>query len=110
MEGSNLVFDHVDGLNYKSHKISLGHGGSYIYYLELVKRNIGTVNLNNNNDDNCFQYAVTVALNREKNGKHPERMEKLKSLLNKLDWNEIISCQKQKTDKSLRKTMMFCLQ
>ena len=115
MEGSGLVFNHVNGLNYKSHKISLGHGGSYIDYPEWVKRNKGTVNLNNNNDDNCFQYAATVALNRENNGKHPERMEKITSLLNQLDWNEIISRQKQKTDKSLRKTtyqslLMFCLQ
>ena len=34
MEGSGLVFDHVDNLHYKSHKIRIRCGGSYIDFPE----------------------------------------------------------------------------
>ena len=35
-----------------------------------------------NNDDKCFQYAATVALNQEIIGTHPERILKVKSFIN----------------------------
>ena len=37
MEGSGFKFDHVDGLHYKNHKISLRRGGSYIDSPEWVR-------------------------------------------------------------------------
>ena len=46
--------------------------------------------INSVNDDNkCFQYAATVALNHEKIGKLPERISKIKSLINKYYWEGI---------------------
>lgn len=55
MKGSGLVFDHVDELLYKSHKISLRRGELWIdspLYGSKEK------NLNNlKNDDSCFQYG-----------------------------------------------------
>ena len=66
---SDFVFDNVDLLLYKLHKISLNRGGSYINSPEWLKNKKATVNPKNK-DDKCFQYALTVALNYQKNIKN----------------------------------------
>ena len=53
--GVNLLYD-------KYHKISLNRGGSYIDSPKCLKNKKATINPRNN-DDKCFQYALTVALN-----------------------------------------------
>ena len=64
MRGSEFVFDNVDLLYYKLHKISLNRGGSYIASSKWLKSKKTKIN-RKNNDDKCFQYAITVALNYE---------------------------------------------
>ena len=66
MRGSEFVFDNVDSLYYKLHKIILDRGGSYIDSAEWLKNKKATINPQNKKDDRCFQYAVTVALNYQK--------------------------------------------
>ena len=66
MKGSEFVFDNVDAWYYKLHKISLNRGGSYIDSPKWLKNKKATIN-SKNNDDKCFQYALTVALNHEQN-------------------------------------------
>ena len=56
MRGSEFVFDNVDLLHYKLHKISLNRGGSYIDSPKWLKNKKATTNPKNN-DDKCFQYA-----------------------------------------------------
>ena len=60
-ERSEFVFDSADLLFYKCHKISLNRGGLYIDSPKWFKNKKVTKNPKNN-DDKCFQYAVTVAL------------------------------------------------
>ena len=38
------------------------------------------------NNNKCFQYAVTVALNNEEIRKNPERITKIKPFINKYKW------------------------
>ena len=64
MEGSEFIFDIVDLLYYKLDEISLSRGGSYIGSPEWLRKKKATINPKNNNDK-CFQYAVTRALNHE---------------------------------------------
>ena len=45
-----------------------------------------TINLLNKKDNKCFRYVVTVALDHEEIGKHPERIAKIKLFLNKYNW------------------------
>ena len=59
MRGSEFVFDSVDLLHYNLHKISLNRGGSYIDSPKWLKNKKETINPENN-DDKCFQYALTV--------------------------------------------------
>ena len=57
MKGSGFIFDSVNLLEYKLHKISLNRSGSYIDSPEWLKKK-ATINPKNN-DDKCFQHAVT---------------------------------------------------
>ena len=60
--GSNFNFESVELLDYHVHKISLKRGKSYIKSLEWLENKKETINPKNG-DNNCFQYAITVALN-----------------------------------------------
>ena len=62
MRGNEFNFDSVDLLQYHFQKISLRRGGSKIDSPEWLKSKKATINPENN-EDNCFQYALTVALN-----------------------------------------------
>ena len=53
MKGSEFVFDNIDSLHYKLHKISLNRGGSYIDSPEWLENKKATINPKNN-DDKCF--------------------------------------------------------
>ena len=66
--------------------ISLNRGGSYIDSLKLLKTKNATINTKNNNDK-CFQYAITVALSHEQIKKDPQKNSN--SLLNNLLTNTI---------------------
>ena len=59
-------------------------GSSYIVWLKNNK----TINLKNN-DDNCFQYVLTVALNYQNFDKNPQRISKTKPFINQYDWKSI---------------------
>ena len=53
MKGGEFVFDGVDSLCYKLHKISLQRRGSHIDSPEWLKNKKATINPKNN-DDKCF--------------------------------------------------------
>ena len=63
MKSSDFDFDNVDGMYYKCHR-SLRYGGLCIDSSDWIRNKKTTINPKIN-DDNCFQYAVTVALNHE---------------------------------------------
>ena len=58
---------------YKLHEISLNRGGSYIDSPKLLKNKKATINPKNNVDE-CFQYALTVALNHKSIVTDPQRI------------------------------------
>ena len=61
MRGSDFIFDSLQMLCYKCHKINFTHGGSYTDSPDLIKKKKATINLKTT-DDKFFQYVVTVAL------------------------------------------------
>ena len=61
--GSKFIHESVELLNYRFHKIDMKRSESYIDSPEWLKNKGATINPKNENDDNCFQYAITVALN-----------------------------------------------
>ena len=88
MKGSGFVFDYVESLNYIFHKIDLKRSGSYIETPDWIKNKKATINVEND-DDKCFQYSMTVALNYDKIKKHHQRVSNVKPFINQYDWNEI---------------------
>ena len=80
MRGSDFEFDGFNVLYYDVNKISLNRGGSYIDSPKWLKDKKSTINPRNN-DDKCFQYAITLALNLDKINKHPQRISKIKPFI-----------------------------
>ena len=89
MKRSSYIFDKVDLLEYHLHKISLNRGSSYINFPEWLKNKKATINPKNTKDNNCFQYAITVALNHQNIDNHPQRISKLKPFVNNYNWKDI---------------------
>ena len=88
MRGSDFEFDGVNFLYYDFNKISLNRGGSYIDSPKWLKDKKSTINPKNN-DDKCFQYAVTLALNLDNIDNHPERISKIKPFIDQYNWKDI---------------------
>ena len=88
MKESLFVFDSVNSLYYKLHKINLNKGGSYINSPKWLKNKKATINPENN-DDKCFQYAITVALIHEQIKRDSQRITKIKHFIYQDSWREI---------------------
>ena len=77
LKESEFVFDGVGLLHYKlNNKISLNRGRSQIDPPKQLKNKKAIINPKTN-DEKCFQYAITTALNYEQIKSHPERMTKI---------------------------------
>ena len=85
MRGSNFAPDSIDLLYYHLQKISLKGGRSYIDSPEWLKNKKS----NNNNDDNCLQYALTVALNHQSIEKNPQKISTIKPFIDQYNWKGI---------------------
>ena len=73
---------------YDFNKISLNRRGSYIEPAKWIKDKRSIINPKNN-DYKCFQYAITVALNRDKINRDPQRISKIKPFIEQYNWNGI---------------------
>ena len=91
MKGSDSEFDGVNFLYYNFNKISISRGGSYIDSPQWLKNKKSTINPINN-DDKCFQYAVTLALNLDKIRKNPQRISKIKPFIDQYNWKIMKLC------------------
>ena len=88
MRGSEFEFDGVNFLYYDFNKTSKNRGESYIDSPKWLKDKKSTINPKNN-DDKCFQYAVTLALNLDKIKNDPQRISKIKHFMEKYNWGDI---------------------
>ena len=88
MRGSEFELDGVNFLYYDFNKTSINRGGSYIDSPKWLKDKKSTINPKNN-DDKCFQYAVTIALNLDKIKKDPQRVSKIKPFIEKYNLEDI---------------------
>ena len=86
--GSNFVFGSVDVLSYRIHKTSLKRGRSYTKFSEWVLNKRATINPKND-DNKCFQYFITVALNDQNIENHPERISNNKPFIDQYNWEDI---------------------
>ena len=88
MRGSEFVYGSFDALYCNLNKVSLSRGGLYIDSPKWLKNKKATINPKNN-DDKCFQYALTIALNYEQIKKNPQRISNIKPFIDQYNWKEI---------------------
>ena len=82
MRGSDFIFDSVQLMYYKCHKVNFKRGDSFIDSPDWIKKKKAAINTRNT-DDKCFQYAATVALNYEEIKRNPEIVSNVKPFINK---------------------------
>ena len=63
IKGSDFVFESVDLIDYKLHRVRLKRGGSYIKSPKWLENKKTTINPKNENDDKCLQWSIISALN-----------------------------------------------
>ena len=88
MEGGEFIFDAVQLMYCKCHKVNFRRSSSYIDSSDWIKKKKATINPKNK-DDKCFQHAVSIALNYEQIKSHPERVSNIKPFINKYKWKGI---------------------
>ena len=88
MRGPEFEFDGINFFYYDFNKTSIYRGGTYIDSPKWLKNKKSTINPKNN-DDKCFQYAVTLALNIHNINKHPQRISKIKPFIDQNNWKDI---------------------
>ena len=69
MKGSDFIFNGINYLYYDLNRITISKGGSYIESPKWLKDKKCIIN-QKNNDNKCFQYAATLALNINSINKH----------------------------------------
>ena len=88
MRGSDFEFDGINFLYYNFNKMSIYRGGSYIDSPKWLKDKKSTINPKNN-DNKCFQYAATLALNFDNINNHPEKISKIRPFIDQYTWKDI---------------------
>ena len=62
IKGSDFVFESVELMDYKLHRVRLRRGGSYIRSREWLENKKAIINPKNKNDDECLQWSTICAL------------------------------------------------
>ena len=106
MRDSKFVFVSVDSLYYSLHKTILKRSGSYIKSFKWLRGKGVTKNPKNENDNNCFQYAVTIALNHQNIENHPQKMSNIEPFINQYNWEDIDFPSQQKDWKKFEQNKM----
>ena len=87
---SSYVFESVEELSIRFHKIDLRRASSYIPTPAWLEAKKATINPKNEKGNFCFAYAATIAIYRKEIGKNLDRISnKLIEYTEKLDWNGI---------------------
>ena len=77
MKLSDFVFDYVQLLYCKCHKINANLGGSYVDFPNWIKNEKSTRNPTIKTDNEYFPYPVTILLNHEEIKKYLQRLTKV---------------------------------
>ena len=78
MKGRDFVFDCINLLYQKCHKTNPSCSGPYINSPNLIKSIKAIINVINENENKCFQQAVTVAIIHKEIKKDPKIITKIK--------------------------------
>ena len=88
MKGSDFIFNGINYLYYDLNRKTISKGGSYIESPKWLKDKKCCIN-QKNNDNKCFQYASTLALNINSIDKHHQSITEIKPFIDNYNWNDI---------------------
>ena len=88
LANSRFVFDEVLFLNVNFHKLNLTQS-SYILLQSWIASKKVVINPKNENDEECFKWAVTTALHYKEIKSHPERMSNIVEYTNNYNWSRL---------------------
>ena len=63
IKGSEFIFESVELVDYKLHRVRLRRGESYIKFPEWLLHKGAIINLKNENNDECLRWSTISALN-----------------------------------------------
>ena len=63
IKGSDFIFESVDLMDYKLHRVRLNRGGSYMKSPKWLENKKAVINPKNENNDICLQWLIICALN-----------------------------------------------
>ena len=93
LANSRFRFDEILFLDVNLHWLNLTRGSSYIPLPSWIANKKVVINLKNENDEECFKWAVTAALHYKEIKSHPERVSNIVGYTNKLQLVRIkVSC------------------
>ena len=72
LTNSRFVFDEVLFLDISFYQLNLPPGSSYIPLPSWLVNKMEVINPKNENDEECFKWAITVGLNHNEIKSHPE--------------------------------------
>ena len=88
MKGSDFIFNGINYLYYDLNRITISKGGSYIESPKWLTDKKCCIN-QKNNDNTCFQYTATLALNFNNINRDPQRISKIKPFINNYNLKDI---------------------
>ena len=63
IKGSDFVFENVELMDYKLHRVRLRTGRSYVKSSKCLANKKATIKPKNKNDDECLRWSIISALN-----------------------------------------------
>ena len=85
-------FDEVLFLDVNFHQLNLTRGSSYLLLPDWLARKKAIINPQND-DEECYKWAVIAALRWGDIKSHPERISNLREFSNDYDWSLLTGCQ-----------------
>ena len=87
LTNSRFVFDEILFLDVSFYQLNLTRGSSYIPLPSWITNKKVVINPTNENDEECFKWAVTVALHHKEIKSHPERISNIMGYTNNYNWS-----------------------
>ena len=84
---NRFIFDEVLFLDVNFHRLNLTRGGSYLPLPEFIVNKKAMINSRNEDDDECFKWAVIAVLHHAEIKVSPERIYSLKKFVDNYDWS-----------------------
>ena len=85
---SRFRFDDILFLDINFHRLNLTRGSSYLPLPDWIEKKKAIVN-SQNNDEECFKWAVITGLEFPNIKSHPERISNLTKFSNNYDWSSL---------------------